>query len=214
MKMVEIVRRGRHRILSDEVILRAALESFAAEGYESMSVRKLNTTLGLSHETVRQRFGSKRELYYAAVDFAIAQFYESLGEERALLPDAANDLEELRWTMRSFITASVRFPQLKNIVNHEAVNSSERLDYIFTSAFEPGMVLFGGLLDRLAADGVIYPMTIREAFFIIDAGMSPFAQVGLSRAFDTVAGPLEDTAHIDSFLDFIFRGITKPVSFS
>ena len=36
MKMVEVVRKGRHRILSDEVILRAALESFAAEGYESM----------------------------------------------------------------------------------------------------------------------------------------------------------------------------------
>jgi AcrR family transcriptional regulator len=212
--MVEVVRKGRHRILSDEVILRAALESFAAEGYESMSVRQLNTTLGLSHETVRQRFGSKRELYYAVVDFGIAQFFDSLGEERALLPDAANELEELRWTTRSFITASVRFPQLMNIVNHEAGNSSERLDYIFKSGFEQGMALFGDLLERLAADGVIYPITIREAYFIIDAGMSPFAQVGLSRAFDAIAGPLDQTAHIDNFLDFILRGLTKTPSLS
>ena len=181
-------------------------------------MRQLNVTLGLSHETVRQRFGSKRELYSAVVDFGLARFFESLGEERALLPDAANDLEELRWTTRSFITALVKFPQLMNIVNHEAGNSSERLDYIFEpgfeSGFESGMVLFGGLLDRLVAHGVIYPITIREAYFIIDAGMSPFAQVGLSRAFDALAGPLKQAAHIDNFLDFIFRGLTKPVSFS
>jgi len=84
--MTEVVRKGRHRLLSDEVILRAALESFAAEGFESMSVRQLNTSLGLSHETVRQRFGSKRELYFAAVDFGTGAFFELLGEERALLP--------------------------------------------------------------------------------------------------------------------------------
>ncbi|MBW4030528.1 MAG: hypothetical protein HIU57_07620, partial [Acidobacteria bacterium] len=60
--------------------------------------------------------------------------------------------------------------------------------------------------------GVIYPITARDAFFIIDAGMSPFIQPGLSRAFDTVAGPLDVAAHVDTFLDFVFRGLQRPSS--
>jgi AcrR family transcriptional regulator len=207
--MTEVVRKGRHRLLSDEVILRAALESFAAEGFESMSVRQLNTSLGLSHETVRQRFGSKRELYFAAVDFGTGAFFELLGEERALLPDAVDELEELRLTTRAFMTASIRFPQMANLVNHEATSPSERLDYVFANAFEAGMILFNELLQRLAAADVIYPVTIRDAFFIIDAGMSPYLQGGLSRSFDATCGPLDPVTHVDEFLDFVFRGLVK-----
>jgi AcrR family transcriptional regulator len=208
--MAEVVRKGRHRMLSDEVILRAALELFAAEGFETMSVRKLNTSLGLSHETVRQRFGSKRELYFAAADFGIATFLELLGEERALLPDATSELEELRFATRSFMTASIRFPQLSNLVNHEAAHSNERLEYVFAYGFEPAMHLFNELLIRLAAADLIFPITIRDAFFLVDAGMSPYAQAALSRSFDATSGLFDETTHVDAFLDFVFRGLVKP----
>ena len=108
--MVEDARKGRHQILGDAEILHAAFLAFANSGFESMSVRNLNAQLGLSHETVRQRFGSKLDLYYAAIDHGVAQFYAILAEERTKLPEAAGDLEELRATARSFITASMRFP--------------------------------------------------------------------------------------------------------
>jgi AcrR family transcriptional regulator len=207
--MTEAGRKGRHRILSDEVILQAAFEAFAGEGYETMSVRKLNIDLGLSHETVRQRFGSKSELYFAAVDYGIARFYTLLLEERELLGDADGDLQELRFAVRAFMTASIKFPLLANLVNHEAVNSSERMDYIFTSGFLPGMKFYSTTLERLVGDEVIQPINVRDMFFLVDAGLSPYAQVGLSRAFDAVAGPLDEFAHVDRFLDFIFRALVR-----
>ena len=207
--MPESGRKGRHRILSDEVILQAAFEAFASNGYETMSVRRLNIDLGLSHETVRQRFGSKSELFYATVDFAVAKFYTLLFEERVLLGEADSDLQELRFTMRAFMTASIKLPQLANLVNHEAAQCGERMDYIFTSGFLPGMKVYSEVLERLIGDEVIYPITAREAFFLVDAGLSPFAQVGLSRAFDVVSGPLNEEAQVDRFLDFLFRGLVK-----
>jgi AcrR family transcriptional regulator len=208
--MIEDARKGRHQILSDAEILHAAFLAFANSGFESMSVRSLNAQLGLIHETVRQRFGSKLDLYYAAIDHGVAQFYAIQAEERTKLPEATGDLEELRATTRSFITASMRFPELASVVNNEAASTSERLDHIFRSGFEPGMSLIADLLNRLIAEGVIYPTTLREAFFIVDAGLSPFAQSGLSQAFDAVAGPLDEDTHVDRFLDFVFRGLTKP----
>jgi AcrR family transcriptional regulator len=207
--MTEAGRKGRHRILSDEVILQAAFEAFAAEGYEAMSVRKLNIDLGLSHETVRQRFGSKSELYFAAVDHGIATFYNLYFEELGLLGDADGDLQELRFAMRAFMTASIRFPLLANLVNHEATSPNERMDYIFASGYLPGMKFYTTTLERLVGDEVIPPITARDVFFLVDAGLSPFAQVGLSRAFDAVAGPLDECAHVDQFLDFVFRGLVR-----
>ncbi|MBW4030786.1 MAG: TetR/AcrR family transcriptional regulator, partial [Acidobacteria bacterium] len=168
--MTDTVRKGRRRLVSDDEILSAAFESFAATDYDAMSVRQLNAALGLSHETVRQRFGSKRELYRAAVDFGVARFYGLLAEERMALPAAQDDLAELRHMTRAFITASIRLPQLANLVNHEAASAGDRLDYIFSTGFAPGMAMFADMLARLAERGVIYPITARDAFFIIDAG--------------------------------------------
>jgi AcrR family transcriptional regulator len=206
--MMSHARKGRRQILSDAQILDAAFVAFAASGYDAMSVRRLNSQLGLSHETVRQRFGSKLDLYFAAIDHGVAQFYGIMADERSRLPAASGDLEELRLTTRSFITGSIKFPNLANLVNHEAGSASERLDYIFSSAFEPGFAFFLELLDRLITDGVIYPVTMRDIFFLVDAGMSPFTQIGLSEAFNNVAGPLDESTHVDRFLALIFRGIT------
>lgn len=208
--MTDTVRKGRRRLVSDEEILQAAFEAFAVTDYDAMSVRQLNAALGLSHETVRQRFGSKRDLYRAALDHGVARFYGLLAEERMALPAAADDLGELRYMTRAFITASMRLPQLANLVNHEAASAGERLDYIFSTGFAPGMTLFAEMLDGLVARGVIYPITVRDAFFIIDAGMSPFIQPALSGAFDAVAGSLDVATHVDSFLDFVFRGLVRP----
>jgi AcrR family transcriptional regulator len=61
-------RRGRPRILDDAAILDSALRVFAVHGYEGMSLRSLNSELGLSHGTINQRFGTKEQLYLEAVD--------------------------------------------------------------------------------------------------------------------------------------------------
>ena len=49
-------------------MLEAALVSFAELGYEGTSVRDLCRQLGVSHNLIHQRFGSKDDLWYAAVD--------------------------------------------------------------------------------------------------------------------------------------------------
>ena len=138
------------------------------------------------------------------------RFYGLLAEERTALPAAPDDLGELRYMTRAFITASMRLPELANLANHEAATAGERLDHIFSTGFAPGMTLFAEMLDGLVARGVIYPITVRDAFFIIDAGMSPFVQPALSSSFDAVAGSFDIATHVDSFLDFVFRGLVRP----
>ena len=67
-------RRGRPRAeesVDRTEILDAALRAFARHGLEGVSVRTLNRELGVSHNLIYQRFGSKDDLWRAAVDFTV-----------------------------------------------------------------------------------------------------------------------------------------------
>src|SRR6201985_594191 len=82
--------RGRPRIRDDDEILRAALHAFAEHGYDGMSLRTLNSEMGLSRGTINQRFRSKEQLWYAAVDNEFQPLTAHLNAEvhRRLVPDA------------------------------------------------------------------------------------------------------------------------------
>ena len=67
-------RRGRppaDEAIESSEILDAALRAFARHGLEGVSVRTLNRELGVSHNLIYQRFGSKDDLWRAAVDFTV-----------------------------------------------------------------------------------------------------------------------------------------------
>src|SRR3978361_381035 len=51
-------------------ILGAALKAFTTQGYDGVALRTLNRELGVSHNALNGRFGSKEALWYATVDWA------------------------------------------------------------------------------------------------------------------------------------------------
>ena len=125
--------RGRPRIRDNDDILRAALHAFAEHGYDGMSLRTLNAEMGLSRGTINQRFGSKEQLWYAAVDHEFRHLIDDLNAElqQRTVPD--DDLSRLREGIRAFLIASVRRPELVRLMNQEGLHSTSRLDYIMTS---------------------------------------------------------------------------------
>src|ERR1700758_5678879 len=56
-----------------EEILQKALTMFATVGYDGMSLRTLNRQLGVSHNLIYQRFGTKEELWRAAGDYGFGR---------------------------------------------------------------------------------------------------------------------------------------------
>src|SRR5882762_8170990 len=85
-------------------ILAAALRAFARHGYEGVSVRTLNRELGVSHNLIHQRFGSKDTLWYAAVDRA---FGDLVGEVATSFdPTLTDPLDQLNHAIRRFLRFS------------------------------------------------------------------------------------------------------------
>ena len=70
-------RRGRGRPRAEVAvdrteILEASLDAFAHGGYEGLSMRGVARSMGVSLATVQHHFGTKAELYRAAVDYTLA----------------------------------------------------------------------------------------------------------------------------------------------
>ena len=204
--------RGRPRIKQDDEILTAALEAFAAQGYDAMSLRALNAELGLSHGTISQRFGTKERLYFAAVDRGFAKFVEDIDQRRSHLlaaTDPADDLADLRATIRAFLGAAEQRPELGRLMNQEGLESTVRLRHIVDSVITPLFGIVGELLGRLHAEGRIRPVAVRGLFFLVTHGAeAPFTLTALSEAFDRIDGPLDPECHADEMTDLIMRGIT------
>src|SRR5882672_9363709 len=81
-----------------EQILDAAFRAFATYGYDGVAVRTLNRELGVSHNLIHQRFGSKLGLWYAAVDRAFGQQVTELAT--AFDPTLADPLDQLDYAIR------------------------------------------------------------------------------------------------------------------
>jgi TetR/AcrR family transcriptional regulator len=175
-----------------EQILDAAFRAFATYGYDGVAVRTLNRELGVSHNLIHQRFGSKQGLWYAAVDRAFGQQVTELAT--AFDPTLADPLDQLNHAIRRFVHYNAERPELLGLMNIEGRVDGERLDYIYDNYIAPALAPLGRLLEHLQKEGRIREISLRALFFLIAHGAAaPFTLAPLSRHFDG-ADPLDPTA--------------------
>jgi TetR/AcrR family transcriptional regulator len=172
-----------------EQILDAAIRAFATYGYGGVAVRTLNRELGVSHNLIHQRFGSKQGLWYAAVDRAFSQQITQLAT--AFDPTLADPLDQLNHAIRRFVHYSAVHPELLGLMNIEGRVDGERLDHVYNNFVAPALAPLGRLLEHLQAEGRIRPISLRALFFLIAHGAAaPFTLTPLARHFDDT-DPLE-----------------------
>jgi AcrR family transcriptional regulator len=175
-----------------EQILDAAFRAFATYGYDGVAVRTLNRELGVSHNLIHQRFGSKQDLWYAAVDRAFGQQVTELAT--AFDPTLSDPLDQLNYAIRRFVRYNAERPELLGLMNIEGRVDSERLDYIYEHYVAPALAPLGRLLEHLHQEGRIRPISLRALFFLVAHGAAaPFTLAPLARHFDE-ADPLDPKA--------------------
>jgi AcrR family transcriptional regulator len=166
-----------------EEILDAAFRAFATYGYDGVAVRTLNRELGVSHNLIHQRFGSKKRLWYAAVDRAYGRQIADLAT--AFDPTLSDPLDQLNHWIRHFVRYSAERPELLGLMNIEGRVESERLDYIYDNYVGPALAPLGLLLDHLRENGRIRPISLRALWFLIGHGApAPFTLAPFARHFD------------------------------
>lgn len=196
-----------------EEILDAAFRAFARLGFEGVSVRTLSRELGVSHNVIPQRFGTKQDLWRACVDRAFGGLVRDLAA--AFDATLTDPLDQLRLGIRQFLLYSARNPDMLNLVHAEASTGSGRLDYLYESYIAPATAPLGWLLEELHAHGRIRKVELSTLHFLITSGgAAPFSLVALRQRMDAAgAGQWDEArarAHADLVADIITAGLATP----
>ena len=191
-------------------VLQAALRSFAKHGFNGVSVRTLNSELGVSHNLLHQRYGSKEGIWRAAVDWGFGHLTTKL---EAADDESAPPLDRLRAFIRTFVYVSAEHPELLRLMNIEGGEASGRLDYISERFIEPQMARFQQIWQELTERGEVKEDVAFEVMFylITSGGGAMYAGRALTeRLFGNGAlDPWRHAAYAEQFTNLILDAVVK-----
>ena len=149
---------------TDDALLAMAFETFAELGFERTSLRDLSRRLGIGHNLIHWRFGSKEELWRRAV--APPLLAATQATQALFAAPGQEDLARLRELVAQFCRVSAQAPAVLSLVGQEAREASWRLDYIYDHFIAPFALELDVLLQRVASrSGRTPPST--TAFMIL-----------------------------------------------
>jgi len=197
-------------------LLDRALELFAERGFDGMSVRELARELGVSHNLIPQRLGSKERLWFMAIDRGFGALAVALVHAITEQADEADDVARLRALLVRFVEANTANPALMRIINQEATAPGPRFDYLFERYIEPVRVFGDQLLTRLAAEGKVRTNSTSAMYFLMTHGAGgPFILPALAEKFDAGIDhddPVAVRNHAESMASIIFDGLyVRPI---
>jgi AcrR family transcriptional regulator len=166
---------------ADQDILRCGLDAFAELGYDATTVRVLARRLGVSHNFISVRYGSKLNFWRAVVDFASAEVLEF--SDPIFADDCDNDHDLIVSAVRKIYRKSVHRPQLHRILAYEAARESERLDYLFEQYLRPFMLDVEPSIERLIANGIMPPVPMHLLYFAVTGPINGLIQQPLASRF-------------------------------
>ncbi|GAA3804318.1 TetR/AcrR family transcriptional regulator [Streptomyces phyllanthi] len=163
-------------MLEEQSVLRRGLEAFAELGYDRASARELARRLGVSHNFINDRYGSKAAFWRAVVDCA-------LGVQLARMPQpdpSADEAEQLRQFIAGLYWSAVDAPLIGRLMVDEFSRDAERLDHLYEHYIAPLLELLLPAVDRLVASGRMAPVPMDVLFFAIVSPVSGMLEAPLA----------------------------------
>jgi AcrR family transcriptional regulator len=192
-------------------VMAAAIEAFSVHGYNGVSLRTVNDELGVSRNLLYQRFGSKAELWRAAVDWAFSPLLEYL---ETADDESADPMIRLRMLIRNFIEYSATRPYLARIATVEGSAPTDRLEYLYRNYIRPVQARFAPVFELLREQGRIKNIPTEIFYFqLTSGGTAPFGQVGLvSLMAPKLAAPDGNQVRLyaENVADMLLNGLSLP----
>lgn len=150
--------------LSRDALLEAALPIFAAEGYETASLRQIAAAAGVDVALIGHRFGSKMELWQAVIDRLAGTLLASMSELAAGEALGLGIADRLRRALGHVVDVFCDQPAFAMLVVHQAPRDDVQLTYAFERLSRPYEQQLRPLVEQAIADGVLPASD--PAFFI------------------------------------------------
>ncbi|PXY26662.1 TetR family transcriptional regulator [Prauserella coralliicola] len=200
---------GARPVPDEAEILRRGMEAFAELGYDRTSARELARRLGVSHNFINDRYGSKANFWRAVVDSLLERDQR---ERQRLLEADVDDAERVRAVIIHFYQAAVEAPLLGRLLADEFSRESERLDYLYERYVAPTLGPLVPAVERLMAAGRLPTVPIDVLFFAVISPVAGLVQLPLAHRLGR-AEPVtreSQTRTARELADLIVNGLLGP----
>jgi len=170
-------------------ILRAALRLFARDTFDGASVQEIAKAAGVGQPLVYYHFGSKDELWRAAVEFALLDLQKFYGVVAVTTVDL-EPIDMLKVLCRAVIQFSSRCPEHAQIVLNEMRAESTRFEWLLDRYIRPIHQHLDALIAEATVRGQIKPIPPE---YLVNAMLAPLVH------FFTIAPQLKAIYGINAF---------------
>lgn len=108
--MAELLFEDAEAIGTRERLLVSALQSFASQGYDGVSVREIERACGVNRGLIAYHFGSKEDLWRACVDLLMAKFHDEMVRYRPVL-SVVSPSERARVFLKIYVGFASKHPE-------------------------------------------------------------------------------------------------------
>jgi len=194
-------------------VLDLAFEAFARRGYEGTTLRSLAKQLGVSHNLINVRFGTKSSLWRRAVDARVAQAAAPV--YAAFDAPGLDDEARLRQFIHRFCRWAQENPELVGITNVECRHASWRLDHIVDGYLLPFKQRLDALMESVAAIRPLRPLSTPALMSMLVQGVGFYFASGptlerIGAAQEIAAEHLD--AQVTAFAEFILAALLPVVN--
>lgn len=189
-------------------ILDAALVLFARIGFEGASTRDIAKAADVHHASLRYHFSDKEELWRAAIRQMFDRQRDFFRLENAQHPLDMDTLDGLKEALRRYVRYSAAHPEHAQILVHEAIADTGRLDWAIDAFIRANARTFEAPFAREHAAGTLRIADPRMAAIILSAATQMVFVLSshLRRLWDVdVRGPDFVDRFCDAMLTLFFE---------
>lgn len=164
-------------VRTKDAILDAALTHFAERGFEAASLREIGETAGATHPMITYHFGSKDDLWRAAV----RKMFERIGKEvvepaREIVKDPdQNPLQYVKEILVRYVGYCARHPEHARITMSETVRGGKRLNWMANEFAAQNHADLVPMLQQLIDSGQIPKVSpLSLLYAIVGISQTPF----------------------------------------
>jgi len=183
-------------------IERAALTAFSEVGFDAASTRAIARRAGVKQQLITYHYGSKLDLWKAAVDRVYAELFLRL-ERRALGLEGVDGATRARLLLREFILFNAEHPEVIRFVVLEGARPGPRLVWLYERHTRR---LFWLLRQRIewAQDNGLAPEADPDQ--LVHAFMGAVGALAQSAEFELMTeGRSREPAALGRYVDLVLR---------
>ncbi len=187
--------RAEQKAATRNKIIRAAIESFSAHGFNGASTRGIARQAGVGQGLLTYHFNTKTELWRAAADWLFSAIQRDLREHLAK-QDSEDPKSLARAIIRQYVSFVAVHPELLSFMVIEGKKPSSRMDWLVETYIKP-------LYEEFSQTVVSFPPDLMpHVFYLLAGGASLIFNVPYECRIVTGLNPRTKSA-IEAHADFI-----------